>query len=224
MKRFVNLVLLIGSILACALVTNAQATVDRAQPDGWHGLVIDQSTPQDAINLLGKPASDKLDSVDIHGVDKWITPRHKEKIFRELTFKKVGDAKKVELSFLEDRLAVIRLDYDKNKRRAREAPAFFGTDFVLVEAIPKGTRPADYEGQKESTVPKVYPIAYGMLSVSRGSILLVIVNNTGFKAMLKDMARQPTREVWPGWVMIVEIISRKLEKTEAAPAAKSEAR
>lgn len=190
-----------------------------ARPDRWHGLTLDQSTPEDAVRILGKPSGDETDRVRIHGVDVWITPRHKQKIFRRLTYRNVEEAKKVELSFLDGKLAMVALAYDTNKRTAGSLGDTCGSDFVLVERIPKGTRPADYEGQKESTIPKVYPTLYGMLTVSPSSIVVAGVQNASLTASLKDLTRKPTRQLFPGSVIIMEIISRRLEKTDAERAA-----
>ncbi|MEO8649379.1 MAG: hypothetical protein ABI539_09460 [Acidobacteriota bacterium] len=50
MKKFLPLFLL-------AVV----APIFAQQPDRWHGLIVDQSSPDDAIATLGTPDSDKID-------------------------------------------------------------------------------------------------------------------------------------------------------------------
>jgi hypothetical protein len=44
---------------------------DKPMPDRWRGLVIDQSTPEDAIRILGEPKKDKVGSLTVMDVRSW---------------------------------------------------------------------------------------------------------------------------------------------------------
>lgn len=81
--------------------------------------------------MLGQPAEDKVDRLDVSKIGKWLDPKHKEKIFRHLTFKKVGDFRTIELSFLDDKLMMIGLEFGKTLRPDR-LNGFFGVVFALV--------------------------------------------------------------------------------------------
>lgn len=185
------------------------------KPDGWRGLLLDQSTPEDVIRTLGQPFSDKIDRLHIQNIDKWVMPKHKEKIFRALTYKNVGEVKKADLAFLANKLVRIRLEYDEKKFPAADVRGRFGIDFVLVEGgVPSDSTPAMYEGQKESLVPKVYPAAYFIVSVTPQSLISGLVAGGRFKSILKEMYRVKTKEAFPGSLLSLEIISRTLAKDE----------
>jgi hypothetical protein len=131
------------------------------KPDSWQSLTLDQSTPGDAVHTLGQPVSDKSDRLHIYNIDAWITPKHKQKIFRVLTYEKVGDAKKVRLSFLDNKLVRIFIVYAERKFPAKDLKERFGVDFVLVDGkVPSGSDPLKYEGRTEVPVTEGYPAAY----------------------------------------------------------------
>lgn len=210
--------LFVASVLI--LVVAAPLAAQEAQSfelkvDGWRGLVLDQTTPADAVRLLGTPASDKTDRVEVHNVDKWVAEKRREKIFRKLVFKKLDPVERAELYFLDDKLVMIRLWYGKDsKLPAREIPAAYGADFLLVESgVPKDSTPAMYEGQKESLIPKVYPTIYYMVTVAPSSFVSAAVMNGSVKSVLKEMVRKPTTNPFPGKVLYVEMVSRRLEKS-----------
>ena len=108
-KTVITALTLIGIIVLGPASFSQQTNAYKS--DGWQGLTLDRNTPEDAVRTLGQPASDKIDRLRIHLIDKWITPKHKEKIFRVLTFKNVGDAKQAKLAFLDNKLVRILLDY-----------------------------------------------------------------------------------------------------------------
>jgi hypothetical protein len=107
-----------------------------AQPDGWRGLVINESTPEDAIRILGQPSSDKRNqSLTLLMIDKWLAGgKYNQKIFGTLTFKKPAVLNEARLSFLEDRLVMIVLEPragdDSDWFDPDDLPAAFGTKFA----------------------------------------------------------------------------------------------
>ena len=67
--------LLLLILLASSLVTSSfgyQGEVksnDTPQPDRWHGLILDESTPEDAVKVLGKPSEDKPQPNNLQHID-----------------------------------------------------------------------------------------------------------------------------------------------------------
>ncbi len=178
-------------------------------------MALDQSTSEDAIRTLGRAISDKSDRLHIHNIDKWVTPSHKQKVFRVLAYKNTGEVKRVELAFLDNKLVRIYLEYDEKKFLAKDLRERIGMDFVLVEGgVPSDSTPSMYEGQKESLVPKVYPAAYYMVSVTPRSLISALVFGGRLKAVLKEMYRVKTKEPFPGSLVHLEMISRFLAKGE----------
>src|SRR3712207_2791456 len=119
MRRSLTVALALTGVFVLAS-TGFGRQAGAVKPDRWEGLTVDQSTPEDAVRALGRPVSDKPDRLHIYNIDAWITPRHKQKVFRVLTHEKVGDAKKVRLAFLDNRLVRIFIEYDDKKFPAKD--------------------------------------------------------------------------------------------------------
>src|SRR5438445_9485595 len=106
MKKIILLVSATCFVLTLAIVGQ--------QPDRWHGLVLGESTVSDAAKTLGTADKDEANqSMRVFGgVNRWITKRQKEKIFRVLEFKlgKEQGVQKATLYFLDDKLVRLNLD------------------------------------------------------------------------------------------------------------------
>jgi len=213
MRKSVITVLPLIGIIVLATTPSFSRQTNAYKPDGWQGLTLDQSTPEDAIRTLGRPISDKIDRLRIHIVDKWITPKHEQKIFRILTFKNVGDAKQAKVAFLDNKLVRILIDYKEKQFPAEDLKEVFGLDFVLIEgAIPSSSTPSMYEGQKESCVREVYPAAYFTLGVTPRSLIFAFVGRGGIKGAFEQANNLKTKK--PGSLLHLDVISRTLVKEE----------
>jgi hypothetical protein len=84
-------------------------TVAAQAPDRWKGLVIDESTPEKAIAILGTPSADKIDSFRIWKIEDWFTKSIREKKWRRLEYKNVEGFDKVILAF-DTKLVFIELN------------------------------------------------------------------------------------------------------------------
>jgi len=89
------------------------------QPDRWRGLILDESTPDDAVKILGASVKDQANQPlrVFGGVNKWLTKRQKEKIFRVVEFR-LGEnegVQKAVLYFLEGKLVRLMLDLKKGE-------------------------------------------------------------------------------------------------------------
>jgi len=75
---------------AALLAANALAQAGNSpRADGFRGLILNQTNSEDAVRMLGQPASDKVDRLNVAKLSKWLDPKHKEKIFRQLAFRKL---------------------------------------------------------------------------------------------------------------------------------------
>ncbi len=109
MKRFSLIFASVIVVLFCAASLFAQG--DDPRPDRWRGMVLNVSSPDNAIRLFGTPSSDKdRIALDLPRPLSWLSDKHKEKIFRTLTYKKLHDYKQVQLSFLDNKLVLISLE------------------------------------------------------------------------------------------------------------------
>jgi hypothetical protein len=188
-----------GAVSACLtfLVLNVFVqTESKPRPDGFGGLVLNQTTPEDAVGILGQPAKDVFDRLDVSEVSKWLDAKHKEKIFRQLSFKKVGDFHEIELSFLENKLVMIFLDFDKDLSPPK-LKNLFGVEFSPVD-YGMGLRDKPEQQPQRLFFARGYPSTYEAIAISERSFIYA-----------KCGSNNPSV---PGRVDKLRLVSRVLEK------------
>ncbi|MGB7209792.1 MAG: hypothetical protein WBD27_14105 [Pyrinomonadaceae bacterium] len=191
---------LLGCALMCVASLFGQVT------ETWRGLTPGTTTPTDIIKLYGKPQKDRLEEPNIASAVSG--PANGETIVRSLVYKKVDGLSKLHLMFSNDKLYSM-IQYPKNKTRpASDLTSQFNSDFLFLEGLPKKLDFAQLEGQKETTIPKVYPVAYYMLAVRGDRVILALISNGSFKAMWRDGIKKPTLEMFPGYVESIQIFYR----------------
>lgn len=234
MKRLIYLYLLVMLFSVCRISMAAQQPAG-AQPDGWRGLVVDVSTPEDAIRILGQPASDKGNqSLRLLMVDRWLGGgRYNQKIFRQLTFKKPAGFNEARLSFLENRLVMIELEAQTgdppNWLDPDNLATIFNTKFTAQEwHIGKKLPPlTEFEQNAGTDPPKKFAEIYDMIAVSQRSFILARVDNiqaqpNGLFTRCSGCAKEKNQKkkardaggTFPGQVSVIEIVSRKLGNGE----------
>jgi hypothetical protein len=230
----VHICLIAALIWPCVMPRGAQEQV-AAQPDGWRGLVIDLSTPEDAIRILGQPSSDKRNqNLTLMMIDKWLAGgKYKQKIFRTLTFKKPTGFNEARLSFLEDSLVMIVLEPQTgdtpNWFDPDDLAVAFGTKFTYQEwHIGKKLPPLTEFLQSVGDVPpKEFSEIYDMIAVSQRSLILARVNNIKardvgpgcYQCSEEENRKNKRRDAsgtFPGQVWHIEIVSRKLGHSEGS--------
>src|SRR3989442_6796655 len=156
--------ILLSSVVLFA--TNAFAQGNASRADGFRGLILNQTTSEAALRILGQPAADKTDRLDVAKLSKWLDPKHKEKIFRQLSFKNVGDFSEIRLSFLENKLMMIDLEFKKIlfPKRLND---LFGLEFAVIGA--QGS-PSDLPSEPGKYpfrfIPVFYPFTYNLIAFS----------------------------------------------------------
>ncbi len=191
-----------------------QTKSDLAQPDRWRGLVIDKATPDDAIKLLGKPKKDKIDSLQVFGIRDWLSKQIKEKKFRLLGYEKPEGLDFVWLGFVDDKLVFIKLD-PKNLSPNALARAY-GIDFAPnFDGIDVAFNPENFERNQGKVYPKNYPVTYDLIAVSEKTFLCAGVGNSSFGSVFKEAMGVPDSTIsFPGKLMYLQIVSRKLENLD----------
>lgn len=224
---------LLLSFLLAALVANVAAAQEESLASQnvsaftdkiLSELRLDESTPEDAVRVLGKPSKDEFDDFSVGGkhglfqvrVERILQTKGNEKAYRKLLYKKRGGTDDVTLRFYEGKLVHIIFDYNLGKRQ-KAIPAYslsekYGADFIIFQGVAKDSKLSDYEGQKETTVPKVYPVLYTLLSVQKDRVYFVRVDNNDSKGFWRSLASKPTREMFPGYVLEMHLVSRSLEQ------------
>ena len=148
-----------------------------ANPDGFRDFVLDKTTAEEIINALGNPEKDKTDELEVSKLQKWLDAKHKEKIFRQLTYNNLGDFRKMEFSFLAEKLEMIDLEFkrvispDKLKR-------IFGVHFEgLGGPVNLPDKPGEYPNIP--FYPTHYPSYYSMIGISEKTFLLINCASSG---------------------------------------------
>lgn len=220
MKPLTQTVLLLTALFLCANFVVAQEQ-DRPKPDGWRGLVLDQSSPDDAIRVLGKPDKDKVGSLTIYELHRWVTKKHKEKIYRNLEFKldKKEGVQKATLYFLNDKLVMITLDVKSGMVAPNGLSNIYGISFYpMVSAMDLAMFEKDYERNQGKIYPKTYPTVYSLVAVSERSFVSAMISNVpSFLGALGKSSGVPDEPgSFPGKVEFIQLISRTLENRDGA--------
>jgi len=193
--------LLPGSFLFSGFELFAQSA------DGWHGLLLNESTLEDAIQILGKPNTDKTEQKLQTAIGYRINGDLR---YRKLEYKKRKGMDKAELYFLEGKLAAIQLDL-RIEMNPNSLADDFGVDFAPeLSGVDITLRPGNYE-PVEGHVS--YPRVYHIVGIADGSFVIAQVKQGTFSHLAKSYGGiQEESTHFPGKVHHIQILSRSLEK------------
>jgi hypothetical protein len=175
---------------------------------GWRGLVFDHSTVETAVQTIGKPKRKRLENL------KALSPGNVVGKIETQTieYEKTDGWKKVTLTFVNNKLFKAKFWPQNKKLPASTLIETYIADFIFVEGFAKGVALSVFDGQKEPTVPRVYPTLYFMVAAKPDRYIVASINNGSFAALWKDATRKPTIQMFPGFVEDIEIVSRAGEK------------
>lgn len=211
-------------VFLCATTVLAQN--DQVAADRWAGMVINVSTPDDAIRLHGTPSKDKDKVVlDLPRPLSWLSPKTKEKVFRTLSYKRIQESKNVRFSFLDGKLVVITMELPDAEIEDKwvdpdDLEQMFGIVFKpsAYERGKKLPSPSEFQANAPTELKKDdYDYWYNMIAVGEHSFVVAIADNYKYISGLfekpdakrrKKINARGTR--YPGYVSDIEIISRTL--------------
>jgi len=180
--------------IAALVAATAFAQSNNPRADGFRGLILNQTTSEEAVRILGQPVADKTDRLEVAKLSKWLDPKHEEKIFRQLSFRNVGDFSQIHLSFLDNKLMLIDLEFKKILFPAR-LNDLFGLEFSVIGApqgpsdLPNG--PGKYPVR---FIPIFYPFNYNMIGISDKTFIWVDCSTGDARTPGKiDRSRQVSR-------------------------------
>lgn len=224
MRRFTRIFAILVVGLFCAASLLAQGNDPR--PDGWHGIVLNVSTPDDALRLFGPPARDKDKiALALPRPLSWLSDKYKEKVFRTLTYKKLHDYKQAQLSFLDSKLVLISLEapdaeLERNWIDPDDLEELFAVNFKPHRRKYNNRLPSVSEFQTSAPTElkkDEYAYWYDMIAVSEKSFVVAIADNYRYRSGLFDSPDVKRRKKinargnrYPGYVSGIEIISRSL--------------
>lgn len=218
-SKLFHFVLIGALLLFSAGVARAQKNSDDLPTaTTWRDFRLNITKPDEVIKTLGKPKKDKTEFAENSLPNGWTTA-DKGKSVRSVFYKKIGTFDSIEFTFADDKLIAMNFLLKQNKFQgiaksessifpAAKMPEVFKTDFLLFQGAPKNAKIADYEGQKETTIPKIYPQYYSLLGINNESVILISIENSSLKSSLKGIFNKPTVQLFPGFAQRIQIFSR----------------
>jgi hypothetical protein len=152
-------------------------------------------------------------------VQRWVSKKQKEKIFRNLEFKLGESVQKATLSFLDNKLVMITLDLKSGTVSPNGLSNFYGIPFQpLIGAMDLALFSKDYERNQGRVYPKTYPTVYSLAAVADKSFVSAMISNVPsmLGALAKSAGVPDEPNSFPGKVEYVQIISRTLENRDGA--------
>jgi hypothetical protein len=199
---------------------------DEARSDGWAGMVLDVSTPEDAVRLFGKPAKEKqMVALELPRPLSWLSDKYTQKIFRILTYKKLHEYKQVHFAFLDARLVAIIIEAPNAEfEKGWIDPDDLEDRFAVVFKPHKRERgrqlpsPSDFQNNAPTELKKDdYDYWYDMIAVSEKSFIVGVADNYKYISGLFESPDAKRRKKinavgarYPGYVSDIEIISRSV--------------
>jgi len=219
MRVIVGLFLL---VLACAPVV---CSAEDVRPDGWAGMVLDTSTPDDAVRLFGPAAKDKDKvALDLPRPLSWLSDKWKQKIFRTLTYKKLREYEEVRFSFLDGKLVAISMVAPDAELKDTwidpdDLETLFGVSFKPHQRTTKKlVSPAEFLANAPGELKKNdYDYWYDMIAISDKSFIVAVADNYKYISGLFEKPEAKRRKKinargakYPGYVSDIELLSRTL--------------
>lgn len=207
MKTLLPLMLIVFSFVAIS----AQ---DKPSLDKWHGMVLDQTTPAQALEVFTSPKEDKTgQSFRPAKYNEWFNVKD-NKNFRVIHWENIEGFGDVKLYFLSDKLVAIHLEPDKLK--ASLVSKTYGVEFEPVfGGADKVISPGDFDRSNGKSTARRFPTVYYLMYQGAKSYAFVMVDNSSFGSVLgKTVGVEDDPNSVPGKAKILELISRSLENKQ----------
>lgn len=179
--------------------------------------LLEETSPQQAIEILGKPQSDKSEKIDVLYIGKWIDEKFKKEKYRVLSFDKFEDLGKVKLSFLNEKLVAINFLLERDIPAARLSAIYkvqfipIFNEFGIKESV------GEFDKLSRNVSSAKFPRQYYLVGTGKTSVIAAKIfsggelaenmmkENTGAKFVYKP---QPIT----GKAVEIQILSRTILK------------
>lgn len=183
------------------------------EPDRWKGLIIDETSPQQAVALLGKPTTDRTSKYSNMWIQRLLSLKTEESKFRTMTWSRLPETT-LTLTFTNERLVAI--DRSANDIAAEALLKELGGSWRLQRKDPATDfedwdRPRNPASQTVRTqTDDIWSMGYGLLAKSSKTFAIVSVIPTP-----DDMSKTSVTEGGPYWgkALLMMIVSRSLERS-----------
>lgn len=208
-----NLSLLLCWVFVFTIFTSGQ---EKAQTDRWRGLVLDEATPEKAIEVLGKPKTDK-EAQKFRPIkfNEWFDVDGKK--FRILHYENsvaVNGFDDVKLIFRDNKLVCISLEPEKLGANLL-ALSYEGEFVYLSDKALESFSPGDFERNQGRSYPKSYPEYYYLMNKTVKSYAFALIGNSSFGSIFgKALGVKDASESLPGNVSVIQLISITLQTSK----------
>jgi len=184
-----------------------------AEVNKWHGIILNQTTVEEATEILGKPDKKSFAGLGPTLHDKFLIPERKKKIWIGLMYKRRADMKKIELwADKGNKIVMIHLQPEK-KIEASMLPEIYKSKIVpWFTGLEVGMFPKNYEEHEGNVYAKTYPAVYKLLSENDQAYMEAGVDNASLGMALKEVTGvRDTGLGYPGKVLDIYLISKALK-------------
>lgn len=189
----------------------------KASINKWRGLIIGESSFEQAKEILGEPVKDKPnETFRPIFYSKWFGNKL-PKGFREVKFKNIEGFDNIVLFFKENKLLIIEMDMKKDLSASALTDAYDTRFYPLLGNFAAGITPNDLSRtDREMIYPERFPPAYFLASANDKTIGFAQATmgfGESFGAILTTpRGQQPgLTGTMPGLVRKMQLISRTLE-------------
>ena len=183
------------------------------KPNQWKSLVLNQSTPEEAIKVLGQPA--KTHTTSLIGGEKigiWLLANRKDKTFQTFEFKNISGMRLVRLQYLEGKLVAIDFWFeDKQAPKPGDIAASYNLQFYPILQMFSNMSPETFVDTQKKRIeqgiitPVQFTTVYALLGVSEESFIICQAAQGAWTSTGSSVS-------FPGKAIGLTLISRTLEK------------
>lgn len=194
----------------------------QAQPDRWRGLVLSETTPEQAIAILGAPKESKPRKIRVQKIGEWLSREIKQEL-PCLRWEGVAGMKTVDAYFLNGKLAALDLQIQAEVRAAA-LDSIYGVKFqhLISHAGRVAAGPDAYQRDRGETFSNTNEVLYHVGAKAERAFLVAWCE-VGFGEGLKNAYGAGTDTARPGKVRQLQMYSRALENRDGADVLSSDA-
>lgn len=230
MIRFIFLIV----ISLVSIASLSAQTANDWQPNKWREFTLDQTKAEEAIKVLGTPDKDRIDNLPVQGIGNWLSAKQKEKAFRVLVWLRKESRDEVTMSFLDDKLVMVRVGNRINLGRddmpwvsPDDLDDMFGEKFTSFN---RGKLPsvAEFQNFGGEAHEKLKKNSYLMIGIAKTSFISAFVDDIrelekgvgifggttkkpSAEKRNKERRERNAAQELPGEILVIQIVSRSLE-------------
>ena len=192
-----------------------------AQPDRWRGLIVSETTPEQAVSIFGHPKEMKPKKIYIQKIGDWLSKDIKREL-PHMRWEDVAGMKSVDVYFLNGKLVAIEL-LIKAEVRAAALESIYGVAFkhLISNAGRIFAGNGAYQRDRGETYSNKDEVAYHVGAKAERAFLVAWCE-VGFGEGIKREYGAGTDDSRPGRVRLLQIYSRILENRDGVEVLSSE--